>query len=110
MRDFLTSVRQSEYARSAQWAYWNTPWGRDPFRISAAEDGAQGDPNNFVLSGIVWDEHMPLAIINQKMLKTNDVIDGCKVKEIYRGWVKVVCDDKPYELELFKTKESPALA
>ncbi len=102
---FLTTVRQSENARSLQEASWVQPWSRDPFTFSGAEGSSPGNPSNFILSGIVWDAHMPVAIINQKVLKINDVIDGCRIQAILRSSVKLVCEDGPYELNLFRPNE-----
>ena len=99
---FLASVRQSEAARLQQEAEWQKPWGRDPFGLSESGGGVPGNPTNFNLSGIVWDEKMPVAILNDKLLQAGDLIDGCQVKEIFRSSVKLVCDGKSYELQLFK--------
>jgi len=103
---FLASVRQSETARLVQEKEWEKPWGRDPFSLSLAAGKAGGIESNFVLSGIVWDEKLPLAIINQTLLKASDSIEGCLVKEIHRSSVTLVCSEKTFELQLFRHAES----
>lgn len=103
---FLASVRQSESMRLLQEAEWQKPWGRDPFDAAEALDAKTGGSSSFSLSGIVWDEKMPVAIINDKLLQTGDQIDGCQVKEIRRSSVSLVCDGASQELKLFRTAES----
>lgn len=106
---FLAVVRQNESARLLQETQWDKPWGRDPFALSQLTGGSAESVGNFVLSGIVWDERMPVAIINQKLTKSGDGIDGCRVVEIRRSSVTIVCDDKPFELQLFRSRDSSAL-
>ncbi len=103
---FLSNVRQNEAARARQEAEWEKEWGRDPFSLSLSAGKAAGIEGSFILSGIVWDEKLPLAIINQKLLKASDSIDGCLVKEIRRSSVTLTCSEKSFELQLFRPAES----
>lgn len=98
---FLASIRQSETSRLAQETEWEKPWGRDPFSFSLVAGKAAAIEGNFVLSGIVWDQKQPLAIINQVLLKASDSIDGCLVKEIHRSSVTLACSEKTFEVQLF---------
>ena len=107
---FLAMLRQNEAARVLQEAHWEKPWGRDPFALSRSKSVSDEFTDSFVLSGIVWDEKMPVAIIDQKVMKTGDTIDDCSVKEIHRSTVMMVCGGKPLELHLFRTPEPPAPA
>ena len=107
---FLAMLRQNEAARILQETYWEKPWGRDPFALSRSKSVSDEITQNLILSGIVWDEKMPVAIINQKVMKTGDTVDDCSVKEIHRSSVTMVCGGKPLELHLFRTPEPPASA
>ncbi len=102
---FLATVRQSENARSLQEAYWAKAWARDPFAMSDSGGDSSGNPDNFILSGIVWDGRMPVAIVNEKLLKVNDEIGGCRVEAILHSSVKLACDERSYELRLFRSSD-----
>lgn len=102
---FLVSVRQSEAQWIQQEDEWKKPWGKDPFG-EAGVTFELGGPSSFSLSGIVWDEKMPVAIVNDKLLQTGDLIDGCQVKTIFKSSVSLSCDDKIFELKLFKPEET----
>ena len=52
------------------------------------------------LTGIVWDEKSPAAIINGVLVRKGDMIDGKEVKDITRNSVTVKEGDKEYKLEL----------
>ena len=103
---FLAGVRQSESAWILQDAEWQKPWGRDPFGAGDSGVSFSRSPANFSLSGVVWDDKSPMAIVNDKLLQAGDLIDGCQVKEIRRASVSIVCDNVPYELKLFKSAET----
>ncbi|OQX81346.1 MAG: hypothetical protein B6D56_02725 [Candidatus Omnitrophica bacterium 4484_70.1] len=44
----------------------------------------------YILEGIVYDEKLPLAIINHKVLRKNDTIDEYKVTEITPSSVRLI--------------------
>lgn len=104
---FLVGVRLSESARLLQDAEWQKPWGRDPFdALDLSGAVTVGGQNNFALSGIVWDDKFPMAIINDKLFQAGDLIDACQVKEIRRGSVSVVCEGKSFDLQLFRVSDT----
>ena len=63
-------------------------WGRDPF-IWPKE--AETPISGLQLSGIVWDEQAPYAIINGAVLHTGDKVDGKTLKRIEQN--KVILTD-----------------
>ncbi len=50
------------------------------------------------LSGIVYDNERPYAIVNNKVLSKGDMIEGATLIEINRASVKFVFNDKEFEL------------
>ncbi|MFH0935755.1 MAG: hypothetical protein V1828_02700 [Candidatus Omnitrophota bacterium] len=73
---------------------------RDPFAamIPAVAKGQAAQASSITLSGILWDENNPLAIINNKVVKKADTVGGCRVAEIKRD--SVVLNDGTREFEL----------
>ena len=68
-------------------------WGRNPF-IPAGQRESFG----LSLKGIIWDEEEPFAIINEKIVRKGDEIEGKKVIEIERD--KVIMNDGKSNFEL----------
>ncbi len=58
----------------------------------------------FELNGIVWDQGIPQALINEKMVLVGDIIAGYMVKKIEVNRVLLVKGDKERTLYLFSRK------
>ncbi len=103
---FLTQVRVAEAMRKTQYAAWLAGWGRDPF-IRGAAGGwtGPGAVGGLVLSGIVWDETLPIAIINSKVMKVGDEISGIKITRISPNSVFVKTGEETVEIPIFKKNE-----
>lgn len=71
-------------------------WGRDPFsgRMYSSEKKASA----LRLIGIIWDEKEPLAMINERILKVGDMIQGKQIIRINSD--SIVVDDGSKEIEL----------
>jgi len=69
-------------------------WGRDPFVWGGL--GVSG----LALSGIIWDEQAPYAIINGKIVHPGDEISGKTVKSIEPTQVILTDGSKDYPLNL----------
>lgn len=78
-----------QYAEEAE-------WGRDPFsgRLYLSEKKASA----LRLVGIIWDKHQPLAMINERILKAGDTIQGKQIIRINPD--SVIIDDGSKETEL----------
>lgn len=80
-------------------AYQESSWGRNPFqepgKISPAAISHQ---TNWLLSGIVYSDNNPMAIINNKSLFVGDVVDEAQVVNINRK--EVTLDYKGKKLTL----------
>lgn len=71
-----------------------TAWGRNPF-APAAVGQARGE---MVLSGIMWDETDPTAIINDEIVRVGDSVGGRKVVDIKQD--RVIVDDGSGKVEI----------
>jgi hypothetical protein len=68
---------------------------RDPFLKQAAVSSVRGGPS---LSGIAWDEEDPTAIINGRIARRGDNVDGYVVVDIKKD--RVILSDGTQDLEL----------
>jgi hypothetical protein len=101
----LELVRQNEKNLSAQEAFWEKDWGRDPF-FALGSEASLG--SGLVLSGIVWDAKTPIAMINEKVLRVGDVIEGYRITAITSSSVVVVAPSgKESEVKLFESFSAP---
>lgn len=63
------------------------PWGKDPFRVEKSTRRTAGKTpraKGWQLSGILFNDQAPVAIINNQRVKTGDVVDNAKVLRIDR--------------------------
>ena len=66
------------------------PWGDDPFRMHSAAAGptaAAPTQVSWVVSGIVYSEDNPLAVVNSRTVKVGDIVDEATVVAISRSAV-----------------------
>ncbi|MBL7151294.1 MAG: hypothetical protein ISS89_01710 [Candidatus Omnitrophica bacterium] len=75
---------------------------RDPFAAIApvVAKSQAAEASSITLSGILWDENNPLAIINNKVVKKADSVSGCRVIEIKRNSVVLNDGTRDFELKL----------
>lgn len=83
----------------------NQPWGkRDPFEIEAKRlpRGPQGtDPfSRYKLTGIVWGSHGYQALINDRVVRVGDQVDGARIVRITKTGVEVEKDGEARFLPL----------
>ena len=71
-------------------------WGRDPFsgKVYLTKEGAAG----YALTGIIWDNKNPQALINDEVYGKGAKIDKYTVEDIQSN--KVILDDGVREIEL----------
>ena len=103
----LGHIKQNQTLWDAQRSQWEeNEWGRDPFYAEGSEAGKFA-ALPFNVTGIVWDEKMPFAIINDKVLKKGDQIEGYTVVEIKPGSVVFSSGEETVELQLFRASSEP---
>ena len=103
-------IPEKEQAGKEVWemqlARWNQNWKRDPFILSAEKNEEEKKSIlrefSFSLSGIVWKKNKLLALIDDYIVQTGDIIDGYTVLEITENKVVLEKDDKKYQLFLKK--------
>ena len=80
-------------------------WVRDPFQFPPKKYIKKTDFEGLNLTGIIYDEESPVAVINDVIVKKGDVVEGVTVLEIRRESVVLEKEDKSYTLELLKWEE-----
>lgn len=80
---------------------------RDPFlelikKESPVETTEEGLPEDlsaqFSIQGIIWGSSIPQAIINSKVVKVGDTIDGARIIEISKTGIVVFYNNRRYTL------------
>ncbi len=75
--------------------YSKLDWGRDPFFKAKGSDPIISNSDNnqtgWILNGILYDKKSPTAVINKKIVKLGDKINGAKIIKITK--TKVVLKD-----------------
>lgn len=80
----------------------NLEWGRCPF-CGKIYSGQEGGPIDLKLTGIVWDEKKPQALINNLIVKEGDSIGHFRVIKIFKDKVQLSSDTGAYfEIRLAK--------
>jgi len=89
---------------------------RDPFEEEKTEDKGQSKQQaeakplpNLQIQGIVWGGGLPQAIINNKVMRVGDTIEGVQITDINKKGVTVFFDSRRYTLStsLPGTSQSP---
>jgi hypothetical protein len=77
------------------------PWSRDPF-VAQGKLKKKGPsaPTTLHLSGIMWDEKKPAAIINDNIVSAGDEVQGKKIIKIEKDKVILQEDGQEYILRL----------
>ncbi len=78
-------------------------WGRDPFALPGGPAGSAVEMNgDFHLSAIIYHSGRGLAIINNRILRPGDQIEGLRVSEILEDRVILEGTAGPRELRVRK--------
>ena len=97
----VTNIRVYDKLRSERVAMWDKEWGRDPF-VPQQALATIIKAVNLTLKGILWDETVPKAIVNEKTLLVGDTIYGYTVMEIKPRSVVLKTGEKNIELQVFR--------
>ena len=102
----LSQIKQNQSLWDAQASRWDEEeWGRNPFLPDGSQMGKFGAVP-LSLTGIVWDAKMPFAVVNDKVLKAGDTIEGYQVLEIKQSSIIVSAGEEKIELPLFQVNRS----
>lgn len=81
-------------------------WGADPFRTLIKRASKPADKPKeelkLILSGIVFNERSPMAVINKRTVRPGDIIDGARVVSIARKSVTVERNGRRFQLKVSK--------
>ncbi len=88
--------------------YNKLAWGRDPFYKSVDENEKPMEEPvqapGWVLGGILWDETNPSAVINKKIVRHGDIVNGARVVKINKNLVTLEKDSLEFTLNIKKDK------
>ena len=97
----VTNIRVYDKLRKERIALWDREWGRDPF-VPQQALATIIKAVNLTLKGILWDEKVPKAIVNEKTLLEGDTIYGYTVVKINPRSVVLKTGEKNIELQVFR--------
>ena len=97
----VTNIRLYDKLRKERVKLWDREWARDPFVAQQAAAGLV-KAVNLTLKGILWDEKIPKAIVNEKTLLKGDTIYGYTVMDIKPHSVILRTGEKNIELQVFR--------
>ena len=84
----------------------NAKWGSDPFRsVIKRSPKATDKPDDrlkLILSGIIFNDKSPMAVINRKTVRPGDIINGTRIVSINRKSVTVEQNGKQFQLTVTK--------
>lgn len=80
-------------------------WVRDPFQFPPKKKIKKLGVEDLNLTGIIYDEKSPIAVINDAIVHEGGEMEGVKVIEIRRESVVIERAGKTYTLELLKGEE-----
>ncbi len=89
--DAAPALRQRQREQAARWT-----WSRDPFTRGPAVVGVAG----LTLTGIIWDQTSPLAIVNGEVLRPGQEIEGYRLLQIQPDRVWLSDGDQLFQLLL----------
>lgn len=81
---------------------------KDPFKPNIAMERPSGitdnaaleqvnvPPPNLVIQGIIWDSNFNQAIVNNKVVKAGDTIDGAKILTINKDSIEVFFNNRKF--------------
>ncbi|MCX6830026.1 MAG: hypothetical protein NT002_12215 [candidate division Zixibacteria bacterium] len=86
--------------------YNSLPWGNDPFVRGTIAAGPADIPTGPIweLGGILYDDINPAAIINSRIVRVGQSIDGARVLRINKKMVTLEKDGAEFSITLEKEK------
>jgi len=109
----LSTVQQITVAEKPtgtidMYMYEKLEWGRDPFYRQTVKKTARIDEPEPIpgweLGGILWNENNPSAVINKKIVRHGDIINGARVVQIHKDIVTLKKDNTEFTLNIKRDK------
>jgi len=85
--------------------YKNMSWGRDPFYRNMGRqktESAPAPPVKWTLNGILFNSKSPSAVINKRVVRSGDRINGARVVKIEKRHVTLEKDGAQIVLQIKK--------
>lgn len=86
--------------------YTKLTWGHDPFYRSVNKKAKPTDKSKpmprWILGGILWNDKNPSAVINKKIVRHGDIVNGAKVVKINKTKVALQKDSTEFTLTIKK--------
>jgi hypothetical protein len=88
---------------------------KDPFeeeKIEIKEEPQQGEAKPLPplqIQGIVWGGNFPQAIINNRVLRSGDTIEGARITDIAKSGITIFFDNRRYNLPASSSVNPQAL-
>ena len=95
-RDLLADAVPTEHRADQRRRSEQLGWKRDPFTRGSALSGLTG----LTLSGILWDAHRPMAMINDQMVRVGETLDGYTIVEITADHVSMTDGTDTFQLQI----------
>lgn len=84
----------------------NQPWGRDPFAIQEsrlpATPKAVVQFSGFKITGVVWGPEGYRALVNDRVVRVGDQVDGARIVRITKKGVEILKDGETLFLTLIE--------
>ena len=87
-----------------------------PAKVSKQQEPKIVTPPSLIIQGIVWGGSLPQAIINQKIVKIGDTLEGARIIDIKKDGVTIAFQDQQFSfpapavnknLNIPKEKQNP---
>lgn len=89
--------------------FWGPTSGQPQPGVEPGVPAAQKNPlPQLTVQGVIWGGNLPQAIINNKVLKVGDTIEGAQVKNIGKEGITVLFEGSEYNLSSSATGSGPA--
>lgn len=84
--------------------YYAQPQAEEPvFSVPEAPSGPAQPLPQLSVQGLIWDTAVPQAIVNNKVVKKGDIVQGARITDISKEGVKVVFSNREYNLSVAKS-------
>ena len=84
----------------------NQPWGRDPFAIQESRLPATPKSvvqfSGFKITGVVWGPEGYRALVNDRVVRVGDQVDGARIVRITKKGVEILKDGETLFLTLIE--------
>lgn len=74
---------------------------------SSLSEGAQVPLTNVIIQGLIWGGRFPQAIINNKVVKVGDTVEGMRITAIDKEGITLFFNERQYHLSVSQSNTNP---